>query len=80
LSDSLNNLFEQGYSSGFMHLVGFGTGANIFGTAGRNLRVQTSHTIGRITGLSPSSVQQNVRLTPLDAQFVDTIHTEGKLN
>ncbi|XP_011314846.1 pancreatic lipase-related protein 2 [Fopius arisanus] len=62
-----------------VHILGHSLGAHIAGFAGSNL----SGTVGRITGMDPARPgfespifkDQNARLDPSDAVFVDVIHT-----
>lgn len=71
LDDLLSNL----------HLLGHSLGAHIFGLAGRKL----NGLVDRITGFDPAGplftypvlVNENFRLSPDDAKFVDVIHTEA---
>jgi pancreatic lipase-related protein 2 len=77
-------LFDGGYESSRLHLVGFSFGSTVFGIAGREVNLQSNgaYTIERITGLDPGRVQsvfvnQTGTLNPGDAKFVETIHTEA---
>jgi pancreatic lipase-related protein 2 len=77
-------LFDAGYDSTKLHLVGFSFGSTVFGIAGREVALQSNgrYTIQRITGLDPGQIQpiflpQTGRLGPGDARFVETVHTEA---
>ncbi|CAG9801918.1 unnamed protein product [Chironomus riparius] len=91
LSDSLatafTRFFDTGYNSGFMNFVAHGLGAQIMARASRLIQSRSNfrHVIGRLTGLDPASMGpvatiQIGRLSSADAQFVETIHTDGTLN
>lgn len=78
------NLFDNGFSSGLMNLVGFGLGAQIIARSSRQVQGQTGrrHIIGRLTGLEPESLGPINSITignlgSADAQFVESIHTDG---
>lgn len=85
LGMALIRLFELGYSSAQMHLVGFSLGAQIQSLASRAVQSFSNnrHVIGRLTGLDPGQLGAFLntlgRLSSTDATFVDTIHTEGNL-
>jgi pancreatic lipase-related protein 2 len=77
-------LFDGGYSSAKLHLVGFSFGSTVFGIAGREVVLQSNgaYEIERITGLDPGQIQAVIlpltgRLNPGDARFVESIHTEA---
>lgn len=77
-------IFDRGYNSGFMSAIGFGLGAHIMARACRQVSSQSQrrHICGRLTGLDPIDLflHNSVtigRLTANDAQFVETVHTEG---
>jgi pancreatic triacylglycerol lipase len=78
------NLFNNGYNSGNTNFLGFGLGAQILARASRRVQASTSrrHIVGRLTGLDPAGLGpiNGVtigRLSSADAQFVESIHTEG---
>lgn len=78
------NLFENGYSSGLTSLLGFSLGAQILARSSRQIQTQSSrrHIIGRLTGLDPWALGPINSLTigtlsSADAQWVESIHTEG---
>jgi hypothetical protein len=67
-----------------MNLIGFGLGAQILARSSRQVQSSTSrrHIIGRLTGLDPWGLGPiNAitigRLSSADAQWVESIHTEG---
>lgn len=66
-----------------MHLVGFSLGAQIQSVTARNVRSFSNnrYVVNRLTGLDPGQLgawQNSVgRLSPNDAAFVDSIHTEA---
>lgn len=75
---------DAGYASSLVNFIGFGLGAHIMGRASRNVPSASSgrHAIPRLTGLDPASLGliagNNIgRISQNDAQFVETIHTEG---
>ncbi|KAL7870639.1 hypothetical protein SRHO_G00081360 [Serrasalmus rhombeus] len=76
LSQIIQRLLIIGSAPDMFHLIGFGVGAHIAGTAGYNL----DGTIGRITGLDPfasvfSEANNSVYLDYKDGQYVDVIHS-----
>lgn len=67
-----------------MNFVGFGMGGIIMARASRQVQGQTSrrHVVGRLTALEPFNLgpitQVTIgRVSSADAQFVETIHTDG---
>jgi hypothetical protein len=77
-------LFDNGYNSGSMTFLGYGLGAQIMARASRQVQGQTGrrHIIGRLTGLEPETLGPINgitigRLSSADAQFVESIHTDG---
>jgi hypothetical protein len=67
-----------------MNLLGFSLGAQIMARASRQVQSQSNrnHIIGRLTGLDPWSLGPITsitvgRLSSADAQWVESIHTEG---
>jgi pancreatic lipase-related protein 1 len=78
ISNLIENLItsKQAKYSDF-HLIGYSLGAHVAGIAGH-----ASPGLDRITGLDPSSVfykelDNELRLSKDDAEFVDVIHTDG---
>ncbi|XP_028664828.1 phospholipase A1 member A-like [Erpetoichthys calabaricus] len=81
LARTLSAMQEEGASMASLHLIGFGTGAHIAGSAGAHLQGD----VGRITGLDPfrpsfRHTGAGQRLDYTDAQFVDIVHTNFKAN
>ncbi|XP_071372600.1 lipase member I-like [Centroberyx affinis] len=80
LGQSIRALLERGSSAEMFHLIGFGVGAHVAGSAGRSLH----GAIGRITGLDPFapifSETDKVSLNYTDAQYVDVVHTNFNAN
>lgn len=77
-------IFDRGYNSGRMSAIGFGLGAHIMARSCRHVSSQSQrrHICGRLTGLSPTDlfITNGLtigRLSATDAQFVETVHTEG---
>lgn len=77
-------IFDRGYNSGRVSAIGFALGAHIMARACRQTSSQSQrrHICGRLTGLQPIDLGpinglQIGRLSATDAQFVETIHTEG---
>lgn len=65
-----------------IHLVGHSLGSQIAGFAGKTFKILTGHQVGRITGLDPagpcfSHIDDDLRLKPSDAVYVDVIHSNG---
>lgn len=61
-----------------VHLIGHGIGAHIAAYIGKS-----TQQIGRITGLDPTGpkfecMPSSAKLTPVDALFVDVLHTDGE--
>ncbi|CAG9801917.1 unnamed protein product [Chironomus riparius] len=84
ISDSLLFLFNSGYNSGLMSLIGHGLGAQIMARASRNVQTDSNrrHIIGRLTGLDPLDIGLITgltlgRLSSIDAQWVESVHTES---
>ncbi len=66
-----------------IHAIGASLGAHAAAAAGARI-AEGGRKIGRLTGLDPSgplhySVPRDLRLDEGDAQFVDVIHTAGKV-
>jgi hypothetical protein len=77
-------IFDRGYNSGFFNAIGFGLGAHIMARSCRQASSQSQrrHICGRLTGLNPTDLGpvnglQIGRLSATDAQFVETVFTEG---
>lgn len=86
ISTALVNICEFGYNSALLSLIGNGLGAQILARASRNVQNNSNrrHIVGRLTGLDPGSLGtiagiQIGRLSPADAQWVETIHTDPTL-
>jgi hypothetical protein len=84
IAQSLINLCEFGYNSALLNLIGNGLGAQLMARASRTIQTDSSrrHVVGRLTGLDPLSlgtisVLQIGRISPSDAQWVETVHTDG---
>ncbi|XP_070509788.1 pancreatic triacylglycerol lipase-like [Chironomus tepperi] len=84
IAQSLINFCEFGYNSALINLIGGGLGAQILARTSRTVQDNSNrrHVVGRLTGLDPQSmgaisVIQIGRLSPADAQWVETIHTDG---
>jgi Lipase len=80
----LISLFDIENNSGQTALLGFALGAQIMARASRLVQNQSSrrHIVGRLTGLDPWALGPVTsitigRLSSADAQFVESIHTEG---
>ncbi|KAJ8935339.1 hypothetical protein NQ318_016632 [Aromia moschata] len=76
------SLMPLGINPHFIHVVGFSLGAHIAGLAGANLKQTLGYSFGRITGLDPAlplfaTLNNDWKLDPSDAQFVDVIHTSA---
>ncbi|XP_052776835.1 inactive pancreatic lipase-related protein 1-like [Mya arenaria] len=76
----LLEIFKRLYDTDFgrVHIIGHSLGAHAAGYAGEYVEG-----IGRITGLDPAGPafvdeDPEVRLDPMDALFVDAIHTDGE--
>jgi hypothetical protein len=84
MATNMLHMFEFGYSSGFMNLVGFALGAQIMARASRQVQNRSNrrHIIGRLTGLDPWNLGPINSITigtlsAADAQITESIHTEG---
>ncbi|KAG5666904.1 hypothetical protein PVAND_014911 [Polypedilum vanderplanki] len=84
IATALIGIFDRGYSSGYMDLLGFALGAQIQARASRRVQARTNHrhVIGRLTGLDPWALGPINSITigslsSADAQWVESIHTEG---
>lgn len=67
-----------------MNFIGFGLGGQIMARASRQVQGQSSrrHIVGRLTGLEPANLGPINSITigtlsSADAQFVESIHTDG---
>ncbi|XP_055336285.1 uncharacterized protein LOC129586844 [Paramacrobiotus metropolitanus] len=80
----LIHLNEQyGVDPANMHVVGHSLGAHGAGYVGEAMKKRANLTLGHITGLDPAgpyftNLATEVRLDPTDADFVDTIVTDGE--
>ncbi|GFG40076.1 hypothetical protein Cfor_01426 [Coptotermes formosanus] len=75
----IRKLIEAGLKTKSIHLIGHSLGAHICSYAGSNLGG-----VGRITGLDPAQPcfqadSPDIRLDPSDADFIDVIHTNGRV-
>jgi hypothetical protein len=84
---AVRRLFDTGYNSALMNFLGFGLGAQIMARASRRIQTESNrlHIVGRLTGLEPFvlgpvEVVGIGRLSSADAQFVETVHTDGTGN
>ncbi|CAG9801920.1 unnamed protein product [Chironomus riparius] len=84
IASALIRLFDVGYSSGNMNLLGFSLGAQIVARASRRVQAISNrrHIIGRLTGLDPFNIGpisavRIGRMSSADAQWVESIHTEN---
>lgn len=82
LGVTLAAMVEAGLDRKNIHLVGHSLGSHIAGFAGKEFFSLTGTLVGRISGLDPagpafSHQDQNLRLAPSDAEFVDVIHTNA---
>lgn len=87
LATTFIRFFDNGYNSGFMNFVGHALGAQIIARSSRLIQSRSNfrHVIGRLTALDPASLGPVAvitvgRLSSADAQFVESIHTDGTLN
>ncbi|KAJ8917649.1 hypothetical protein NQ315_005096 [Exocentrus adspersus] len=76
------NLIPLGVNPSFVHAIGFSLGAHIAGLTGLNLRNSLGYSFRRITGLDPAlpffaTFNNEWKLDPSDAYFVDIIHTSA---
>lgn len=68
-----------------IHIIGHSLGAHVAGFAGKEVRKRIKRKVGRITALDaagplfeiPIPVDESMRLSKNDAEFVDCIHTDG---
>lgn len=80
----INHLVEQyGASPADFHIIGHSLGAHGAGYTGSVTQSAYGFKIGRITGLDPAGpyftgLPESVRLHPGDAEFVDTLITDGE--
>ncbi|XP_066502610.1 lipase member H [Hoplias malabaricus] len=77
ITNFITKLQDQGATLSSIHMIGVSLGAHISGFTGANFQGQ----IGRITALDPAGPMfrgksPEDRLDPLDAQFVDALHTD----
>ncbi|XP_057669345.1 pancreatic lipase-related protein 3-like [Diorhabda carinulata] len=82
LSNLAINLTPYGINPQLTHIVGFSLGAHIAGFAGTNIKNSLGISFMRITGLDPAlpffaTFNNDWKLDPTDASFVDIIHTSA---
>jgi len=79
VTNLIRKLMMAGLETKSIHLVGHSLGAHICSYIGANLGG-----VGRITGLDPAQPcfqtdSPEIRLDPSDADFIDVIHTNGRI-
>lgn len=86
ISTAVINLCEFGYNSALLNFIGNGLGAHIMARASRTIQSDSNrrHIVGRLTGLDPTNLGtisglQIGRLSPSDAQWVESIHTDNSI-